>query len=54
MYFAGQDVTLPLRNRIHRRTFAKGEPVDLELLAEEVRRDPTAHELVERDDEDGD
>jgi hypothetical protein len=54
MYVAGQDVTLPARNGIHRKTFARGEPVDLELLSDEVRADPAGHELIERDDEDGD
>jgi hypothetical protein len=52
MWVARQDVTLPLRNGIQRRTFARGEPVDLELLSDEVRADPAGHELIERDDED--
>ena len=47
MYHARQDVTLPLRDGIHRKTFVRGERVDLELLSEEVRADPAGHELIE-------
>jgi hypothetical protein len=50
-YVARQDVTLPLRDDIHRKTFAQGEPVDLDDLAEEVRADPAGHELLERDED---
>jgi hypothetical protein len=51
MYHARRDVTLPLRDGIRRKTFARGEPVDLELLSDEVRADPAGHELIEDDDE---
>jgi hypothetical protein len=50
-YVAMEDVTLVVRDGIHRATFGRGDPVDLELLADEVRADPTGHGLLEFEDE---